>query len=69
LEALDEKRVLFDNIAFYENIDTFYANELENDYVEYIQYVNDPVPIFEKYANEMKIDEIDQYILERSREA
>ena len=69
MEALDEKRVLFDNIAFYEIIYTFYANELENDYVEYIQYVNDPVPIFEKYANEMKIDEIDQYIIERSREA
>jgi hypothetical protein len=69
LEALEEKRGLFDNIAFYENLDTFYANEIENDYVEYIQYVNDPVPLFEKYANEMKIDEIDQYIVERSREA
>jgi hypothetical protein len=31
--------------------------------------VNDPVPIFEKYAGEMKIEEIDQYILERSRDA
>ena len=69
MEALEEKRGLFDNIAFYENLDTFYANEIENDYVEYIQYVNDPVPLFEKYANEMKIDEIDQYIVERSREA
>ena len=69
LEELEKKRILFDNISMYENIDSFYANEIDNEYLEYLQYVNDPVPIFEKYAIEMKKDEIDQYIEERSRDA
>ena len=43
----------------YENIDSFYANEIDNEYLEYLQFVNDPVPIFEKYVNEMKKDIID----------
>lgn len=47
LECLDEKRILFDNIIMYENIDSYFENQIENNIDEYLQYVSEPVAIFE----------------------
>jgi hypothetical protein len=43
LDYLDENRQLFDNITMYENIDSYYENQIEEDIVEYLEYINEPV--------------------------
>jgi hypothetical protein len=43
LDYLDENRQLFDNITMYENIDSYYENQIEEDILEYLEYIKEPV--------------------------